>query len=121
MTTVANPNRVKDFNPYLAPETQEEVMYGIFNDRTFFDPLFESGEIASVMEDLRTQPLFTSTVLPEAIRQYHWFNEQRRASGTLGKYGKVVLRRDVIVRSGWMDVSGEEIEGTDDGRRAYGR
>lgn len=90
------------------PDVHRE--YGVFNDETFFGPLFEAGTIPEAQRFLVDDPIYTSASLWQAHKHAKNTEFDRRAQGKLGTYGKPVVRVREVIRTAWTDVAPEEIE-----------
>lgn len=120
--TLANPGRTRvaeELANAVNSVEEPEVIYGIFNDPAFLEPMFAEGKLHLVLrEKLLDEALWTTPDASAAKRYMLWTNEQRTELGTIRQFGATILRTRTLTP--WRSLQGAETDAIDEGRRAYG-
>ena len=101
----------EDLKPEIdAALSTTTVEYAVFNDPDYWNPLFESGEIAETQRFQIEQALYTSLSLWHAYRYAMTANADRAKQDKAGKYGLLLVRKRTVVETPWTNVTYEEID-----------
>lgn len=87
--------------------------YGVFEDPQFWEPLFDSGELAESLRSIITDPKDGGTGL-SLWHTYKWAELQNegRAKDVLkvDKYGLMIVKKRLMIEHPWVPVTIEEVE-----------
>lgn len=87
--------------------------YGVFEDATFWDPIFASGEVPESMREIIMNPKDGSVGL-SLWHAYKWgeLQNEGRARDVLkvDKYGLLIVQKRDMIEYPWTPVTIEEIE-----------
>jgi hypothetical protein len=84
-------------------DLEVSVTYGIFNDPQVWEPLFARGEQPEALRQaLLETPLYEDESASRALAHARLTNDDRRAQGKLDRYGMVLVKRQVTLKSRWI-------------------